>query len=216
MESSSLVKKLTKRLWRKNQIKPLGSIAISVYSYLLWQLKKQKCDSILVSDSELAIQLKLSRNTIRLGREKLKKSGLLNYQVQPGRPVQYIFDFAENIFVEANLKPLEKSVKVPNVPAAEDPLEVEKQPIVSEKQSGILYPDFSEILAYAQSLEEYSGELETALSEKYQSWVSNGWKNAFGKPIANWQQSVKNSLPYLRKPPPGKTDFQNIPEIKRP
>lgn len=216
MDSNNLVKKLTKKLWRQNKFEPLGSIAISVYSYLLWQVKKQNAETILVSDSELATQLKLSRNTVRICRENLKKSGLLNFKVSPGKPVQYLFDLAGKASIQSDLNIAEESVKVPDLPNEEQSPKSENQPIDLPNHSEIFYPDFPAILSYARTLEEYNGELETALFDKYQSWVSNGWKNAFGKPITNWQQSVRNSLPYLLKNPANANEFQNIPEIKRP
>ena len=216
MNRNNLIKNLTKKLWRKNKLQPLGSIAISVYFYLLWEIKKQNNETILVSDSELATQLKLRRNTVRHCRENLKKSGLLDFKVSPGKPVQYLFDLAGNASIQFDLNTAEESVKVPDLSNEKKSPDAEKQPIDLPNQPQIFYPDFSEILSYAQTLKEYNVELEIALFDKYQSWVSNGWKNAFGKPITNWQQSVKNSLPYLVKNPPNRTEFQNIPEIKRP
>lgn len=38
---------------------------------------------------------------------------------------------------------------------------------------------------------------EYPIKAKYESWVSNGWKDGHNKPIKNWKSKVKNTLPFL-------------------
>ena len=51
---------------------------------------------------------------------------------------------------------------------------------------------------YAKTLENYIPELDYLIQEKYDSWLGNGWKNGYNKPITNWKSSIKNTMPFLQ------------------
>lgn len=78
-------------------------------------------------------------------------------------------------------------------------------------------PSLDEFIEYAKSLEGYESELELSISEKYESWINNDWKNTSNRPISNWKSTLKSTLPYLRnKSGKNSLSLQDIPNIKRP
>ena len=52
-------------------------------------------------------------------------------------------------------------------------------------------------------------EYEFAIKSKYQTWVDNGWKDGFNKPIKNWKNKFNNTLPNLK---PIKNNAPNTPQ----
>src|SRR5688572_3695009 len=62
-----------------------------------------------------------------------------------------------------------------------------------EEKEGV--PAFDDFLKYA--LEEKPLVDHEALSRKYKTWVSNGWKDGNDKPIKNWKTKLINTLPYI-------------------
>jgi biotin operon repressor len=78
-------------------------------------------------------------------------------------------------------------------------------------------PSLDEFIEYAKSLGVYEPELELSISEKYESWKNNGWKNTSNRPISNWKSTLKSTLPYLiNKSEKNSLSLQDIPNIKRP
>jgi len=47
-------------------------------------------------------------------------------------------------------------------------------------------------------LKEKFAPLEFSLKAKYESWVSNGWKDGHDNIIKNWKSKIKNTIPYLK------------------
>jgi len=41
-------------------------------------------------------------------------------------------------------------------------------------------------------------EYEFSLKSKYESWVSNGWKDGHNKQIKDWKGKIRNTIPFLR------------------
>jgi len=58
-------------------------------------------------------------------------------------------------------------------------------------------PDFLEFKTFA--FEKKPNVCETDLKLKYDSWVTNGWKNGNDKKIKNWKSSLLNTLPYIKE-----------------
>ena len=78
-------------------------------------------------------------------------------------------------------------------------------------------PSLDEFIEYAKSLEGYEPKLDLSISEKYESWKNNGWKNTSNRPISNWKSTLKSTLPYLiNKSEKNSLSLQDIPNIKRP
>ncbi|NAW51884.1 hypothetical protein GNY06_11085 [Elizabethkingia argentiflava] len=59
-------------------------------------------------------------------------------------------------------------------------------------------PSQEEFTQYVKTLENYIPELDYLIKEKYDSWLSNAWKNSYDKPITNWKSSIKNTMPFLQ------------------
>ena len=94
----------------------------------------------------------------------------------------------------------------------EDEQEQELQNLKNRK-----IPSLDEFMEYARSLECYERELDLSISEKYETWNNNGWKNTSNRPISNWKSTLKSTLPYLKNSNVENTSLlQNIPNIKRP
>lgn len=74
-------------------------------------------------------------------------------------------------------------------------------------------PTFDEVLNFFKTLPNYEPSLQEHLKTKYEYWVNNGWVSGYNRPITNWQQTVKNTIPYLRS---DNKNIFNIPNIKRP
>jgi len=58
-------------------------------------------------------------------------------------------------------------------------------------------PEFKEFLNYA--LEKKPKVSQTDLKLKYDSWLTNDWKNGNDKKITNWKAALLNTLPYIKE-----------------
>lgn len=58
-------------------------------------------------------------------------------------------------------------------------------------------PEFLEFKTFA--FDKKPNVCETDLKLKYDSWVTNGWKNGNDKKIKNWKSSLLNTLPYIKE-----------------
>ena len=58
-------------------------------------------------------------------------------------------------------------------------------------------PDFETFKTFA--FEKKPNVCETDLKFKYDSWVSNDWKNGNDKKIKNWKSSLLNTLPFIKE-----------------
>lgn len=71
-----------------------------------------------------------------------------------------------------------------------------------------IIPTESEFLEFCKTIKEFPfSEYEYSLKSKYDSWVSNGWRDGHDKKIKNWKSKIKNTLPHLK--PTKKTVKQN-------
>jgi len=61
-------------------------------------------------------------------------------------------------------------------------------------------------LIFCAQLDIDYNNLKETLEEKYNTWVSNGWKDGNGKEITDWRQKIKNTLPYLKPMPKKKAE----------
>ncbi len=95
--------------------------------------------------------------------------------------------------------------------------QVQKQKQEQQNLKNNKIPSLDEFIEYAKSLEGYESELELSISEKYESWINNGWKNTSNRPISNWKFTLKSTLPYLKNTSgENSLSLQDIPNIKRP
>jgi hypothetical protein len=100
-------------------------------------------------------------------------------------------------FSETNKKPIETL----NV-SVSDNVSVSENDSVCDKISTPAREDF---LLFCKGLDIDFDKLQDTIAAKYDTWVRAGWRNGFGKPITDWQQTIINTIPHL-KPMPKKTN----------
>ena len=60
-------------------------------------------------------------------------------------------------------------------------------------------PTYKTFLAYA--LYQKQTLLEESVKFKYESWITNDWKDGNDKKITNWKSKLLNTIPYLKEKP---------------
>ncbi len=218
---------LTKKFWKVNEQEVVNTSTVAVYLFLLeiWNRNNHSLE-FSISDKEITNRLKMSRNTLRTSREKLRDLKLLQYKRKIGHSFVYNIvsdrDDLSSTSKQIIPPPIEnkfsekENVTVQKTPKVEKPKPV--QTIVTEKpKQQINIPTENEFLAFAKSLEIYdqnSPNIDFKIKAKYESWVNNGWKNGHNKPIRNWKTNLKSTLPYLLTP--NNSFTAKVPVIKRP
>ena len=79
-------------------------------------------------------------------------------------------------------------------------------------------PSLDEFFFYAQSIPEFKNDFEQlkfSIQAKYETWVSDDWKDGHGIKIKNWKTKLKNTLPYLKKVNNGNTQQPTNNEERR-
>lgn len=67
------------------------------------------------------------------------------------------------------------------------------------KEDKIIIPTEIEFLDFCKGIKEIKFSLyEFSLKSKYESWVSDGWKDGNGNKIKNWKSKIKNTIPFLK------------------
>lgn len=226
---------LIDRFWLFVEKTKPGTAAISLYLYLLQVAKQKDAYQFTISDIELAKRLGLNRATVKRTREKLSKFGLIeyyreqgaagicrlmvNYPLEPtgfdkvqNEPASSIIDFfgrTENV-----LQIVEIDEKDNLSVTVDENILVEPTSLLID---GRVVPGPEEFLDYARTLDAYHLELDNLIMAKYSGWLKNKWKSASGRPIINWQSSLKNVLPFLTSElVPDKLTVHNIPQIRHP
>lgn len=98
-------------------------------------------------------------------------------------------------FSETNKKPIETlNVSV----SVSDNVSVSENDIVCDKISTPAREDF---LLFCKGLDIDFDKLQDTIAAKYDTWVRAGWRNGFGKPITDWQQTIINTIPHLKPMP---------------
>lgn len=209
--------------WKINQTQSLGSTAIAMYFFLLkvWEDNKQK--DFKLSDIQLAKNIEVARQTIKPTRNKLSESGLIIFNAKNGSACRYsILENPQNHFIPK--EKVRKRIRVKsNVPQKEKILDDDlyKIPIPNSiKEEELFYndkiPSIEEFLDFAKNLQSYNENLDYLIEEKYKIWKENSWKNAYGRPIANWKTLLKSSMPYLKNASISSPEKPKIPIVERP
>jgi hypothetical protein len=232
---------LISQFWRYNKIEPLGAVATSIYLFLLEIWKKNEESDFNLSDTEICERLKITRPTIIAIRQKLCKLGMIQYQSQNGLPGHYKIntDYLQGLAVVekkesdtggSRIKRSQKTIPKKNEIAEKSLSKKEntKNPNLTSNDSekNIIpisisnsIPSLMEFTEYAKTLENYNSILDHLIKEKYESWLENGWRNAYDKPITNWKSSIKNTIPFLEKEldsPKNTSKKIALQSIKRP
>ena len=97
---------LIQKFWQYNEKDSLGATAIAFYFLLLDKYIANNSGNFTISDIELSQELKLSRNTIKATKDKLRNLGLIHYQSKTGVPCFYkiITFFKYNLFIRSIMK----------------------------------------------------------------------------------------------------------------
>ena len=234
---------LTEKFWKYNEKEPLGAIAVALYFFLVEIWKKNEKNDFSLSDTEICDRLKITRPTIITLRQKLVTLGIIQYQSKNGLPGHYkilseyspklsAFENPKTYKESSTIKRVQKTIQKKKKTAvkslqktetsqnqnltSDDPQE---KPITITISLSRNIPSLEEFTQYAKTLENYVPELDYLIKEKYDSWIRNGWKNGYDKPITNWKSSIKNAMPFLqRELQSSNTTSEKIalPTIKRP
>lgn len=226
---------LIDRFWLFVEKTKPGTAAISLYLYLLQIAKQKDAYQFTITDIELAKRLGVNRATVKATREELSKFGLIEYYREQGaagiyrlmvnypleltsfdkvqnEPASGIIDFFgrnENVLqiVEVDEKDNSSVTVDENIPV---------EP-TSRLIDGSVVPSLKKFLDYARTLDTYHPELDDLIMAKYSGWLQSNWRNASGRPITNWQSSLKNVLPFLTSEvAQNELTVHNIPEIIHP
>lgn len=210
---------LIKQFWKYNEKEPLGAVTVAFYLFLLELWTKNKERGFNLSDTEICEKLKITRPTIKTLRQKLGNLGMIQYQLQSGLPGHYKILSEYSPVLSAFEKPktykgdssqktiptkkkpvgksLQKSEISQNQNLSSDNSEKNQVPILISVSHNI--PSLEEFTRYSETLKNYTPELDDLIKAKYDSWLKNGWKNGYNKPITSWKSSIKNALPFLQK-----------------
>ncbi len=60
-------------------------------------------------------------------------------------------------------------------------------------------PEYTEFLSYAKTIEIYHLSFDFQIKSKYDTWVSDNWKDGHGYLIKNWKNKLKNTMVHFRK-----------------
>lgn len=124
-----------------------------------------------------------------------------------------------SVIIEAPKKLQKESTEIvqpiENLQNIEELSNIKPQKVVKTNNKDIVIPTLEEFLTYAKTLEVYDESLDFSIKTKYETWVADGWKNGYNKPIINWQMSLKNTIPHLKGSNKKSVDIFNIPKINR-
>lgn len=206
---------LIKKFWAFNEGYSLSAPVVAVYLFLLDNWEKIGCEDFQFSDKVMSKRLKINRKTIKTSKDTLQNLGLISYQITNGLPTLYkiIPDYlvrtssaekgrttAKQVIKkrgEKSVYQLGEFLKTSEMPKNKSltlPREVPKESI----SKNIDIPSFEEFMSYARTLDIYEEGLDVHLKIKYETWKDDGWVSGYNKPIVNWKQTLKNTMPYLR------------------
>lgn len=216
---------LVNRIWEFNENRSLGLSTLAVYFYLLKIGFERGYNKFSVSDSQISRELKMTRKTVKVCKEKLRHFGIICYQSRNGVPSDFQLNTDYSIIFNDALNEMKIDLPLTFKKTGDLPIESapnKAQPELKTKQITIQnerindIPTLEEFLKHAKSLDSYNDHLIFEVEIKYENWISNGWKNNFDRPITNWKSALKNTIPYLKN---NVQDYQKlnpkIPNITR-
>ncbi|WP_172957719.1 hypothetical protein [Chryseobacterium indologenes] len=198
-----------------NKTAKMSPTEVMLYLYLLKiGFEKDRYD-FTMSDIAIASELGLTQKTVKSTKEKLEKSGIIQFQTAIGRPCSYRLLLNYALDFKPDKKKNKKVASKENFQVLKV-LEVLQENGVPDSANSDI-PSWEEFIEYAETLENYAQTLDINIRIKYDGWIQNNWKNALGRPITNWKATMKSAIPYMRD---GNTEksisVDNIPDITRP
>lgn len=207
--------KLIQRFWDFNKIVKISPTEIALYFYLLKIGYDNDRYGFTISDMALGKELGLTRVTIKTTREKLKNSGLIQFQTGKGIPCTYRLLLNYSFEIQSE-KPQDEEYISTEIMHTSEVLKVAPE-IDHQNNENIQIPSLDELIEYAGILPGYESRLDKGISEKYEVWINKGWKNALDRPIRNWKATLKSTLPYLiNSTQDHQASVPEIPSIRRP
>lgn len=214
---------LSERIWKFNESRALGLSTLSVYFFLLKISVERESLKFRISDTQISTQLKMTRKTVKVCKEKLRRFGIISYRSISGVPAEITLTsdyplILDNQHFDDDLNKKRKAKKQNEEFLVQS--KILKTPVseiddISRKKI-MDFPTLEEFIEYAESIETYDDDLLLEIKNKHQTWTNNGWKNSFDRPITNWKSALKNSIPYLYNSAlKNKKSFEAIPIIKR-
>lgn len=214
---------LSERIWKFNESRALGLSTLSVYFFLLKISVERESLKFRISDTQISTQLKMTRKTVKVCKENLRRFGIISYRSISGiaAEITLISDYPlilDNHHFDDDLNKKRKAMKQNEEVLVQS--KILKTPVseiddISRKKI-MDFPTLEEFIEYAESIETYDDKLLLEIKNKHQTWINNGWKNNFDRPIANWKSALKNSIPYLYNSAlKNKKSIETIPTIKR-
>ena len=221
MENYNL--ELSERIWKFNESRALGLSTLSVYFFLLKISVERESLKFTISDTQISMQLKMTRKTVKVCKENLRRFGIISYRSISGiaAEITLISDYPlilDNQHFDDDLNKKRKAKKQNEEVLVQS--KILKTPVseiddISTKKI-MDFPTLEEFIEYAESIETYDDNLLLEVKDKHQTWINNGWKNNFDRPITNWKSALKNSLPYLYNSAlKNKKTIETIPTIRR-
>lgn len=214
---------LSERIWKFNESRALGLSTLSVYFFLLKISVERESLKFRISDTQISTQLKMTRKTVKVCKEKLRRFGIISYRSISGVPAEITLTsdyplILDNQHFDDDLNKKRKAKKQNEEFLVQS--KILKTPVSEiddfSTKKIMDFPTLEEFIEYAKSIETYDDDLLLEIKNKHQTWTNNGWKNSFDRPITNWKSALKNSIPYLYNSAlKNKKSFEAIPIIKR-
>lgn len=162
-----------------------------------YQGKLIKKGSLLTGRDKLSYETGLSVREVRTCLERLKSTNEIAIKSNSkGTEIQVVnYDKYQ---VETNETTNERPTNDQQTTTIKEGKEVKER---KEKKN---IPDFSDFLAYA--IKEKPMVDQDKVKAKYDTWVSNGWKDGYDNKILNWKIKLKNTIPHI----PEKVDISKM------
>lgn len=224
---------LISNFWEYNKKDSLGTSTIIFYFFLInkWYLKNE--ESFFLSDIEISKSLRINAVTIRSVKKILQEKGFINYQTRNGVPCRYEItsrfpletldeqNQANNPVIDVKTAPKQNTKKSKKVnKKTTNPTHIQSEVDKVIVKSNVLENNAKDIpskdvfLDFAKKLPNFESHLENKIVQQYDIWLKNNWNNRLNRPITNWENSLKNILPYLLDE--HSKELKKIPTIKPP
>ncbi|UOE37309.1 hypothetical protein [Chryseobacterium oryzae] len=196
------------KMFDLNSENKIGANTIAVFTFILYKCEDPRKE-IVLSDYQIARELRLSRQTVITAKNKLKLLGLLDYNRNQGFPNRFILN--------GNPMPKVTPNTYETIDKPSDELKTIEESEINTNSSFSKYPNLKQFIDFAKTLKDYSEKLDDLLIQKFQKWEEADWKNSLGRPILNWKSTLEKNMNTLEVSHfNGNSSLSNLPLIKRP
>ncbi len=196
------------KMFDLNSENKIGANTIAVFTFILYKCEDPRKE-IVLSDYQIARELRLSRQTVITAKNKLKLLGLLDYNRNQGFPNRFILN--------GNPMPKVTPNTYETIDKTSDELKTIVESEINTNSSFSKYPNLKQFIDFAKTLKDYSEKLDDLLIQKFQKWEEADWKNSLGRPILNWKSTLEKNMNTLEVSNfNGNSSLSNLRLIKRP